>query len=95
MQIIYTCPECGSDLEEIVLTSNPPKRKTQCNNCGWSHTTDSNDNQILRIPYTIYRSQPAFNFVDIPPACRDCLNHRNNGGNSICHCTLGGHMVYC
>lgn len=25
----------------------------------------------------------------IPDACKYCANHPSNGGNGICHCTLG------
>lgn len=33
--IIDTCPRCGHDLVYIVLTSNPPIYRRQCQNCGY------------------------------------------------------------
>lgn len=84
--IIYTCPECGGDLDEIVLTSNPPIYKKRCPMCGWE---ESKMGEVIRIPYQ--QSQNLF----IPPACRNCSNHPSNGGSGICNCTLGGNAVYC
>ena len=37
------------------------------------------DEDDLRLPMTAHT----------PLACRNCSNHPNNGGNGICHCTLG------
>ena len=36
-----------------------------------------------------------WNFMNIPPACRNCSNHPVNGGSGICHCTLGLPKVTC
>lgn len=46
--IIYTCPECGHDLESEVLTCYPPIHRDYCPNCGWSH---SEQEKIVRIPF--------------------------------------------
>lgn len=35
MYIIETCPQCGGDLEMLVLTSNPPIPARRCRKCGW------------------------------------------------------------
>ena len=50
--IIYTCPECGSDLQCLCLTSLPPQTKYNCIKCGWSYTEPpEKDSVIIRIPY--------------------------------------------
>ena len=35
--VIYTCPKCGTDLDEYVLTTYPAQYMKKCRNCGWSH----------------------------------------------------------
>lgn len=47
--IIYTCPECGGDLWNICITTNPPIEYKQCQQCGW--TSDEKREEIIRIPY--------------------------------------------
>lgn len=37
---------------------------------------------------------PYYSDPTIPPACRDCSSHPSNGGSGICHCTLGGSIIY-
>ena len=49
MQLIYTCPNCGHDLQDICLTSNPPINKKVCHYCGWS--VEEPQENIVRIPY--------------------------------------------
>ena len=46
----YTCPECGHDLESLMLTANPPIPKVQCPKCGWSWTGKQED--VIRVPFT-------------------------------------------
>ena len=46
--IVYTCPKCGHDLQEVVLTSMSPQRQMYCSCCGWSHITRD---EIYKIPY--------------------------------------------
>lgn len=99
MKVVYTCPECGADLEEVVLTSYPPQRRVYCPKCKWSHTErQPEDQDVVRIPYTVEKSNPIPSSSDkftygsllyVPPACRDCSNHPSNGGSGVCHCTLG------
>lgn len=48
--IVYTCPECGSDLQEVMLTSYPPQRKMYCNNCNWSHIETD---KVYKVPYKV------------------------------------------
>lgn len=50
MQIVYTCPKCGGDLEELVLTSFPPQYQKRCKNCNWK-TIEKSDDIVVRIPY--------------------------------------------
>lgn len=46
--IVYTCPKCGSELINYVLTSYPPIYVTKCSNCDWE--TRKSD-KIIKIPY--------------------------------------------
>ena len=50
VNIIYTCPECGADLQEICLTSNPPQFEKYCPTCGWTQITPT-QSKTIRIPY--------------------------------------------
>ena len=98
--IIYTCPDCGHDLQEFILCSNPPKTQYNCPACGWHKIEDAHE-QIVRVPYggnTI--PEETFSLLDIslyeyqekPKAngyCEFCPNHPSNGGSGICHCILG------
>lgn len=47
--IIETCPKCGHDLVDLILTSNPPKLKKECWSCGWSWIGKSEE--IIRVPF--------------------------------------------
>lgn len=29
------CPECGKEVQEVILPSSPPKLQNQCFSCGW------------------------------------------------------------
>lgn len=105
MEIIYTCPECGSDLRHVLLTSNPPKHQKLCPSCGWY--SEIEDETIVRIPYGGNKTSQkktylgdgwvistADEVVKTNP-CSNCLNHPSNGGSGICNCTLGGANIYC
>jgi len=87
--IIQTCPDCGADLEQQILTSNPPKRKVRCPMCGWEHTETE---ETIRIPY-VCEDRNMIGYV--PPACKNCSNHPSNGGTGICHCILGTTQITC
>ena len=43
--------------------------------------------------FPMVSTSPAF--VDIPQACKNCPSHPSNGGDGICHCTLGTKPVIC
>lgn len=47
--IIFTCPKCGHDLINYMLTSDPPLEKKECLNCGWSKYIYQREN--IRIPF--------------------------------------------
>lgn len=33
--LIETCPKCGAELQNIVITTFPPIPQKKCFNCGW------------------------------------------------------------
>lgn len=35
--LVYTCPNCGADIEEHIIATYPPITKRFCRNCGWSY----------------------------------------------------------
>ena len=47
--IIETCPNCGADLYDIVITTYPPIRAKRCLQCNWSWEEDRDD--IIRVPF--------------------------------------------
>lgn len=49
--VIYTCPKCGRDLQEICLTSLPPQYQYCCLSCGWKSVARGNSEIDERIPY--------------------------------------------
>ena len=95
MNIIYTCPRCGNDLLETVLTCDPPIYKKECKHCGWSHEERE---KVIRIPYPEKKDNvvdlgdgfySTTNVAILKNYCADCLNNPSNGGSGICHCILG------
>lgn len=93
--IIYTCPKCGHDLKEEVLTSYPPIYKKYCSNCGWSN---SEQEEIVRVPFKEdYVKTNLNSYVNnyLPSTCDNCSNNPKNGGSGICHCTLGTIKTTC
>ena len=100
--IVETCPKCGHDLEQMMLTCDPPVPKKYCPDCGWSWTGEPEE--IVRVPFgegfygisttnaTMARryvpAQPSDSGYDSSP-CRTCSNNPVNGGSGICFCTLG------
>lgn len=54
--IIETCPECGHDLINLVLTVYPPIPKKQCTFCDWSWTGQRED--IIRVPFNSVTYEP-------------------------------------
>ena len=52
MKIIETCPICGHDLVDLILTSNPPIPQKKCFNCGWRWTGEREG--VVRVPFGRY-----------------------------------------
>ena len=103
-RIIETCPKCGHDLVDLVLTTYPPIPQKKCFNCGWEWTGENEE--IVRIPFdeTDYNRrcyhyveryvpvQPSDVGYDTSP-CVHCSNNPKNGGSGICHCILGQQAI--
>ena len=49
MIIIETCPKCGHDLRDEIITTNPPIPRKVCYNCGWSW--EGHSEQVVRVPF--------------------------------------------
>ena len=47
--IIFTCPECGSDLVPYTIATYPPIHAYRCFNCGWVH--EEAQDPIIRVPF--------------------------------------------
>lgn len=98
MRLIYTCPKCGADLDEAVLTTYPPKYMKVCKNmkCGWHYIEEPEEDAVVRIPYEPEKKADhpwpiewtKMNDDPVPECCRRCSNHPANGGSGICNCTL-------
>lgn len=82
MIIINTCPKCGHDLTNLIITTNPPIPKKECHNCGWSWEGKREDVKIVPFNSNNINS-------DNNSPCDKCNNNIKNGGTGICHCTLG------
>lgn len=89
MIIIETCPECGHDLVDMMLASNPPISKKECLACGWSWTGEREE--VVRIPFNGSGLAPDTTNYS---ACNNCPNNYENGGSGICNCTLGQQTIY-
>lgn len=99
MKIIETCPKCGHDLIDIMLTSNPPIPRKECWNCGWSW--EGEQEEVVRVPFggnnPNIANQPSLNdYINTPyglaaeqSPCDNCSNNVKNGGSGICNCILG------
>lgn len=105
MTIIETCPKCGHDLHDVVLTVNPPIPKKECWNCGWSWVGAQEG--VMRVPfggnsltvdnatidllnsYHDYNLEHSLSNNFDQSICTNCPNNPENGGSGICHCTLG------
>lgn len=94
--IIYTCPECGTDLiEAITTTSIPPQRQFLCPSCGWQHWHNDKE-EIIRIPYgSNGLFQPPYEAYDFSDVCEHCPNDPRNGGSGNCNCILGQPKITC
>ena len=47
--VIETCPKCGHDLLNEVLTTYPPIPRKRCIACGWSWT--GKREEVIRVPF--------------------------------------------
>lgn len=47
--VIETCPECGHDLHDLVIATNPPISKKECWCCGW--TWKGEPERVIRVPF--------------------------------------------
>ena len=83
MMIIETCPNCGHDLMNVMLCTNPHKHKKECVNCEW--TWVGKREEVIRVPFID-------NKVNLP--CDSCSSDPKNGGNGVCHCILGQQITY-
>lgn len=99
MIIIETCPECGHDLIDIVLASNPPIPRKCCFSCGWQWTGEPK--KVERIPFggnINIKSNFGCDFslnslLKKENPCDKCPTNIKNGGDGICYCTLGTPVV--
>lgn len=82
MRIIETCPRCGHDLVDIVLTTYPPIPQKKCFNCGWEWSGEREE--VMRVPF-----RPSDVTYGGSSPCEYCSNNPKNGGSGICHCILG------
>lgn len=100
MIVVYTCPECGHDLRETTIATYPPIYRKECPNCHWYW--ESTPEPIKRIPFnpdpidTVDTVVPMVNDFSpfASPACQSCASNPANGGDGICHCTLGQNIIY-
>ena len=93
MQIIYVCPNCGADLIDSVITTNPPRARKECSKCDWFWEEEPED--VVRVPFVppkyrlpAWTEDHDYMFGEVPECCRNCSNHPSNGGSGICNCTL-------
>ena len=93
MIIIETCPKCGHDLVDSVICTNPPTPKKECPNCDW--TWEGQREQVVRVPFVANESSYATLDSFQSNTCIMCVNNPKNGGNGICHCTLGQPQITC
>ena len=54
-RIVYVCPKCGADIQEMCLATMPPQQKMVCTKCDWSYTKSSSDfGEEIRIPFPVH-----------------------------------------
>ena len=59
MIIIETCPVCGHDLRDVMICTNPPIPRKECNYCGWSWEGKQED--VVRVPFGGYSDNTILN----------------------------------
>jgi len=84
MRIIYTCPKCGGDLQEVMLATNPPIQKKQCMSCGWSYT-DTDREDVLRVPFEPPTERKAVDYQSVDDhKCHTCKHYTSGEHDGSC-----------
>ena len=86
MKIIETCPICGHDLVDLILTSNPPIPQKKCFNCGWCWTGEREE--VVRVPFGGYACTNRIDETSIS------LNDYINTDTTMPEVTLNGGVDY-
>jgi len=88
MTVVFTCPNCGADLEGGQLLSDPPVPFMRCPECEfiWYGRVPKDQLRIPLLPSTPYDWNTSGEYI--PEFCRNCGNHPSNGGSGICNCVL-------
>lgn len=47
--LVYTCPQCGENLAEVCIATNPPKYRKWCLHCGWQSTIE--ESTVVKVLY--------------------------------------------
>lgn len=47
--LVYTCPQCGENLTDVCIATNPPKYYKHCIWCGWQSQIE--ESTVIKIPY--------------------------------------------
>lgn len=47
--LVYTCPQCGENLAEVCIATNPPKYHKWCLHCGWQSPIE--ESTVVKVPY--------------------------------------------
>ena len=95
MIIIVTCPECGSDLVDEMICTNPPIPRKRCPVCEW--TWEGQREQVIRVPFIEYENNSPYATLDSFQSnpCVNCGNNPKNGGSGNCNCVLGQSTIMC
>ena len=81
--VIETCPKCGHDLLNEVLTSYPPIHKKRCIACGWSWV--GKREEIIRVPFNeeSIKTTQLVQHANISSSNEDnCIMYLNNLNNT-------------
>ena len=104
MIIIETCPKCGHELRDVVITTYPPIPRKECWFCGWFW--EGEQEKIVHVPFRgddFGREEKQSGIqaslkIDLEnyraSSCENCPSNPKNGGDGICFCTLGQHIIY-
>lgn len=81
--IIETCPNCGHDLQDLIIATYPPIPQKKCFHCGWSW--EGEREEVIRRPFggnannktTVTTLNGATNTLATIPTLNDYLNDDN------------------